>query len=1307
MIRTADLRKTITPDTTKPLSFQVIDIADCDAFPQIPKDELGEIMAEAHEGGVSFKTLRNQRFPKKYQMMLSGVNGEGVPVTLSVGGFHPFFYIQVPETDRDGRLTLQQIDIIRKCEIKGFKINRQEISMDEFLLRIQRKAMRTFDEEEDGFDEETEEIIRQELENGKSSGSGGATALLRSQLAGLIWPPKMEMRKDLYWYKGEGVKERYYRLEFQTKVSFFAWRKMVLDTKNYPMTILPDPKTKRGPFRFNIYEANLEPSLRFIHATGIPACGWVTIPAGSWDIVQTHSGDGDGEGSESDAESVGEVTMIHAECDDYKALGPAEEQGSASLLIASFDIESDSSHGDFPLAKKKWERIISVLAQNPSLTSNAATMALREAIKGRRADVSKTEPFGPIYFKRPIVNPTSAAILAWLTPELITEVAKLSKKSPEEAQTLLLSKAPKDIGEVEGDPIIQIGTTFHRDGKIVSKHIITLGSCNPAGVPDTEVIPVSKEEDVIREWVELIELTNPDIITGYNITFFDMAYIRDRAEELHVLDLIENPKLARFPGTRSRYHMMRLSSAAMGDNFLKTIEMPGRVILDLCAAVRRNFTNLDSYKLDNVAQAFLFGEIKTATLCADSSRCVEITTKSTFGLTKGGFIHVCDEEGEDIGGKLPIREITPTMVTIEVPDDEDAVEVIEHGARWTQAKDDVPPSEIFRLQKGTADDRAIVAKYCVQDCVLVLDLLQKLDIVPNAIAMGTVCSVPMSYIFFRGQTIKLSSLVYRECEKAGLIVPVLSSPTRKEMNDSYEGAVVLEPRVGLYLDCPVAVFDYGSLYPSSMMAENISHDTIVAIWDRDNEGRVVEIKGDPELAGELPKDKYVDITFDRFEPDPADTRKVPEKVKVGTRTCRYVQYDGDRKGIVGEILRELLRMRKVSKKRMEAETDPFKKGLLNSLQLAYKVTANSLYGALGAKNCKIRFQDLAASTTATGRKMLNYAREAIERLYGRGARPDCDAKYVYGDTDSVFVMFQPKYPDGTLMKGRDARVKSLELAKEAEKVLSEPLRAPQTLNYEKIFDPFMLFSKKRYIGMKYEEDPDKCKQANMGVVLKRRDNAPIVKEIYQAVVDTIMKDRDLSKSVSVAREILRRLVDGKVSLKKLTITKSLRAEYANPDQIAHKVLAERIGDRDPGNKPKANDRIAFIYFDSTKTRETKKQGDRIETPEYMVAHNLRPDYTHYITNQIQKPLTQLFRLFWSQVAESSPSVKESRLRMLKAQARQDPRNTPEKIETMLERAIDGDIEKIIFAPSVRASIGGRVGPMDAFLKGMKVTPRKS
>ena len=182
----------------------------------------------------------------------------------------------------------------------------------------------------------------------------------------------------------------------------------------------------------------------------------------------------------------------------------------------------------------------------------------------------------------------------------------------------------------------------------------------------------------------------------------------------------------------------------------------------------------------------------------------------------------------------------------------------------------------------------------------------------------------------------------------------------------------------------------------------------------------------------------------------------------------------------------------------------------------------------------------------------------------------------------------------------------------------------------------------------------------MGVVLKRRDNAPIVKEIYQAVVDMIMKERDLAKSVDVARDIMRRLLSGEYSLKKLTITKSLRAHYANPEQIAHKVLAERIGVRDPGNKPKSNDRIAFVYFDSTKTRDGAKQGDRIETPEYMVEHKLQPDYKHYITNQIQKPLTQLFQLFWTQVPEAK--VTDKMIRNYRAECRTNPLITKEKLD---------------------------------------------
>ena len=61
--------------------------------------------------------------------------------------------------------------------------------------------------------------------------------------------------------------------------------------------------------------------------------------------------------------------------------------------------------------------------------------------------------------------------------------------------------------------------------------------------------------------------------------------------------------------------------------------------------------------------------------------------------------------------------------------------------------------------------------------------------------------------------------------------------------------------------------------------------------------------------------------------------------------------------------------------------------------------------------------------------------------------------------------------------------------------------------------PFCLLSKKRYVGMLYELDPNKGKRKEMGIVLKRRDNAPIVKDIYGGIIDILMKERDIQKAV--------------------------------------------------------------------------------------------------------------------------------------------------------------------------------------------------
>ena len=149
----------------------------------------------------------------------------------------------------------------------------------------------------------------------------------------------------------------------------------------------------------------------------------------------------------------------------------------------------------------------------------------------------------------------------------------------------------------------------------------------------------------------------------------------------------------------------------------------------------------------------------------------------------------------------------------------------------------------------------------------------------------------------------------------------------------------------------------------------------------------------------------------------------------------------------------------------------------------------------------------------------------------------------------------------------------------------------------------------------------------MGIVLKRRDNAAIVKHVYGGIMNIIMKEKNIPKSIDFLKEELRNLIKGKFPLEMLTITKSLKSYYKNPESICHKVLADRIGEREPGNKPLPNDRIPYIYIQfPEKKGQTVLQGDKVEHPSFIKKNNLKPDYLFYITNQIMKPVCQIYAL---------------------------------------------------------------------------------
>ena len=94
--------------------------------------------------------------------------------------------------------------------------------------------------------------------------------------------------------------------------------------------------------------------------------------------------------------------------------------------------------------------------------------------------------------------------------------------------------------------------------------------------------------------------------------------------------------------------------------------------------------------------------------------------------------------------------------------------------------------------------------------------------------MSRICNVPISFLVFRGQGIKLTSYVAKKCREKDTLMPDLD---RSGESDGYEGAIVSPPKCSMYMDNPVACVDYASLYPSSMISQNFSHDS--KVWTKE------------------------------------------------------------------------------------------------------------------------------------------------------------------------------------------------------------------------------------------------------------------------------------------------------------------------------------------------------------------------------------------------------------------------------------------------------------------------------------------
>jgi len=236
--------------------------------------------------------------------------------------------------------------------------------------------------------------------------------------------------------------------------------------------------------KYHVYESNLDPVLRLMHRTGIQSTGW--LDTGSV-CVRSHLAKVD----------------IDLWCNDWRTLKPVERDDIAPFVVASIDIECNSSTGKFP--------------------------------------------------------------------------------SP----------------DVPGDACFQIAVSLCTFGNDEPYEKVCLCYKKTEG-PD--VVSFDTEREMLEAFQKYIHEKDIDIITGWNIFGFDLEYIYKRALLTNCDE--EFFKLGRLHEPSSELLLKKLSSSALGDNFLKLLPMTGRFIFDMFHEVKKGY-KLDSYKLNEVSKLYL------------------------------------------------------------------------------------------------------------------------------------------------------------------------------------------------------------------------------------------------------------------------------------------------------------------------------------------------------------------------------------------------------------------------------------------------------------------------------------------------------------------------------------------------------------------------------------------------------------------------------------------------------------------------------------------------------------------------------
>jgi hypothetical protein len=232
---------------------------------------------------------------------------------------------------------------------------------------------------------------------------------------------------------------------------------------------------------------------------------------------------------------------------------------------------------------------------------------------------------------------------------------------------------------------------------------------------------------------------------------------------------------------------------------------------------------------------------------------------------------------------------------------------------------------------------------------------------------------------------------------------------------------------------------------------------------------------------------------------------------------------------------------------------------------------------------------------------------------------------IISNTDSIFIKFTFNRDNH-----EKNRLDTFKLATVCGDNLTNDIfkRPPIELEFEKVFNPFILLSKKRYIANKYEDtkDPFKLKGVDAkGIALTRRDYCKMVKKCYSEIIDTILNNKSgnsydsVMQSIQLYKDYIQNILNYNIDIDDLVVSAMLASSYKT--KPVHVQLAEKLKERK--EEVQVGDRIPYIYIESNDPKKTKSELG--EDPKYVLKHGLKFNRVCYI-EQLAKPILGFYKI---------------------------------------------------------------------------------